>query len=224
MAGHCCCRNPGSARTVMPSTPGLPLLALTRFHARLQFSRSQTSSINDSVMAGFSVPRFAADDSVPVGMIFGASPLPSSPQANSSWFFCRLSSMSRAAYSPLPLPSLRRTVWVFVRRRTTTPAADFCRPVRTDRSILSPVSRTDGRSPEVSSTTFRTQPPNLQPVPLMDMGFAIICPLARHRMPQIRFLYIGSHVCSALLSDAPSRLRPCVTLSLHLANRPDHVE
>jgi hypothetical protein len=97
-----------------------------------------------------------------------------------------------------------------------TPAADFCRPVRTDHSILSPVSRTDGRSPEVSSTTFRTQPPNLQPVPLMDMGFAIICPLARHRMPQIRFLYIGSHVCSTLLSDAPSRLRPCVSLSLHL--------
>ena len=98
----------------------------------------------------------------------------------------------------------------------TTPAADFCRPVRTDHSILSPVSRTSGRSPEVSSTTFRTQPPNLQPVPLMDMGFAIICPLARHRMPQIRFLYIGSHVCSTLLSDAPSRLRPCVSLSLHL--------
>src|SRR6202162_5728001 len=137
-------------------------------------------------------------------------------KANSSWFFCRLSSMSRAAYSPLPLPSLRRTVWAFIRCQTNTPAADFCRPVRTDHSILSPVSRTDGRSPEVSSTTFRTQPPNLQPVPLMDMGFAIICPLARHRMPQIRFLYIGSHVCSTLLSDAPSRLRPCVSLSLHL--------
>src|SRR6266496_3515088 len=58
--------------------------------------------------------------------------------------------------------------------------------------------------------------PNLQPVPLMDMGFAIIRPLARRRMPQIRFLYIGSHVCSTLLSDAPSRLRPCVSLSLHL--------
>ena len=127
-------------------------------------------------MAGFSVPRFAVDDSVPCMEAVGASLLPSSMKANSSWFFCRLSSMSRAAYLPLPLPSLRRTVWVFVRRRTTTPAADFCRPVRTDHSILSPVSRTDGRSPEVSSTTFRTQPPNLQPVPLMDMGFAIILP------------------------------------------------
>jgi len=49
--------------------------------------------------------------------------------------------------------------------------------------------------PEVSSTTFRTQPPNLQPVPSMDMGFAVIGQLARHRMPQIPFLYIGSYVC-----------------------------
>ena len=124
--------------------------------------------------------------------------------------------MSRAAYSPLPLPSLRRTVWAFIRCRTTTPAADFCRPVRTDRSILSPVSRTSGRSPEVSSTAFRTQPPNLQPVPLMDMGFAVIGQLARHRMPQIRFLYIGSYVCSTLLSDPASRRRPCASLSLRL--------
>ena len=96
------------------------------------------------------------------------------------------------------------------------PAADFCRPVRTNRSTLSHDSVTNGRSPEVSSTAFRTQPPNLQPVPLMDMGFAIICPLARHRMPLIRFLYIGSCVCSTLLSDPASRRRPCASLSLHL--------
>src|SRR5664279_2571891 len=200
----------------MLSTPGLPLLALTRFNACLQFSRPQTSSINCSAIAGLSVPRFPADDSVPSRRPFGASPLSSSMKANSSWFFCRLSPMSRAAYSPLPLPSLRRTVWAFIRCRTTTPAADFCRPVRTNRSILSPDSRTNGRSPEVSSTAFRTQPPNLQPVPLMDMDFAVTCPLVRHRMPQIRFLYIGSYVCSTLLSDPASRRRPCASLSLHL--------
>src|ERR1022692_2184226 len=133
-------------------------------------------------------------------------------KANTSWFFCRLSSMSRAAYSPLPLPSLRRTVWAFIRCRTTTPAADFCRPVGTDRSILSPDSRTSGRPPEVSSTAFTAQPPDLQPVPLMDMDFAIISPLVRHCMPQIRFLYIGLHLCSALLSDPPSPERPCASL------------
>jgi hypothetical protein len=53
-------------------------------------------------------------------------------------------------------------------------------------------------------------------VPLMDVGFAIMCSLARHRRPQIQFLSIGSRVCSTLLSDLTSRLGPCVSLSLHL--------
>src|SRR5215469_8225836 len=35
-------------------------------------------------------------------------------------------------------------------------------------------------------------------------------------MPRIWFLYIGSYVCSTLLSDPASRRRPCVSLSLHL--------
>src|SRR5947209_1528430 len=34
--------------------------------------------------------------------------------------------------------------------------------------------------------------------------------------PQIRFLYIGSRVCSTLLSDPASRRHPCASLSLHL--------
>ena len=97
-----------------------------------------------------------------------------------------------------------------------TPSADFCRPVRVDRSTLSPESRTNGRSPEVSSTAFRTQPPDLQPAPLMDMDFMGASPLVRHRMPRIWFLYIGSYVCSTLLSDPASRRRPCASLSLHL--------
>ncbi len=53
-------------------------------------------------------------------------------------------------------------------------------------------------------------------MPLMDMGFALIRPFARHRMPLIRFLYIGSYVCSTLLSDLASRRRRCASLSLHL--------
>ena len=110
-------------------------------------------------------------------------------RAEAERFFCCLSSMSRAAYSPLPLPSLRRTVWTFVR------CPDYyarCRllPPGQDQSI-DPQSRfPDQRQiSKVSSTTFRTQPPNLHPVPLMDMGFAVTCPLARHGMQQIRFLY-----------------------------------
>jgi len=50
----------------------------------------------------------------------------------------------------------------------------------------------------------------------MDVGFAIICSLARHRRPQIQFLSIGSRVCSALLSDFASRLS--LALRYHFAS------
>ena len=88
--------------------------------------------------------------------------------------------------------------------------------VRVNRSTLSHVSATCGRSPEVSSTAFHAQPLDLPPVPLMDVGFAIICPLARHRRPPIKFLFIGSRVSSTLLSYPASRLGPCASLTLHL--------
>src|SRR5208337_3905387 len=38
---------------------------------------------------------------------------------------------------------------------------------------------TPSRSPGVSSTAFRAQPPNLRFAPFMDMDFAISCPLVR---------------------------------------------
>ena len=51
----------------------------------------------------------------------------------------------------------------------------------------------------------------------MDMGLSVICPLARLGMPRIRFLFVGSRLCSTLLSDTPSRDRcPCASLCLHL--------
>jgi len=50
----------------------------------------------------------------------------------------------------------------------------------------------------------------------MDMDFIVSCQLVQHRMPLIRFLSIGSYVCSTLLSDPASRRRPCASLSLHL--------
>ena len=97
----------------------------------------------------------------------------------------------------------------------TTPWADFYDMVRMNRFILSHDSVTCRRSPEVSSTAFDTQPPDLPPVSLMDMGFAVPCPLARHRRPPIRFLFIGSCLCSALLSGPASRrvlFHPCASL------------
>ena len=159
--------------------------------------------------------RFTSSDSVPSTEAVGASLLLPSVKTSVSWLFCRLSLRSSAADSPLPLTScedrsgLRHIV-------TTMPSADFCRPIGIDHSILSRESTTNGRSPEVSSTAFRAQPPDLQPTPLMDMGFAVSGPLARRRMPLIRFLFIGSRFCSTLPSDPASQRRPCASLTLHL--------
>src|SRR4051794_20675586 len=50
----------------------------------------------------------------------------------------------------------------------------------------------------------------------MDMDFATSCPLVRPALPRIRFLFVGSRLCSTLPSDGPSRFRPCVLLVLHL--------
>src|SRR5271167_3738530 len=125
MSGQCCFRNSGNCCTVIPSIPALPLLALTRANACLQFSRSQTPSIHCSPMAGLSVPRFPASDSVPPSRPFGASPLYSASKANTSWFFCRLSLMSRAAYSPLPSTPCGGPFGLH--RLRTMPSDDFCR-------------------------------------------------------------------------------------------------
>src|SRR5205807_5532722 len=59
------------------------------------------------------------------------------------------------------------------------PSADFCSAVRPPFDSLSPL-RTRSRSPGVSSTAFRAQPPDLRFAPLMDMDFAVSRPLVRH--------------------------------------------
>src|SRR5271157_4735124 len=52
-----------------------------------------------------------------------------------------------------------------------------------NRFTLSLDSETRRRSPEVSSTAFSAQPPDLPPAAWMDMGFAAFRPLARCRRP-----------------------------------------
>ena len=79
----------------------------------------------------------------------------------------------------LILPIVR----AFAACAATMPSADFCPAL--ERLATFPVTQDgSGRSPEVSSTAFDAQPPDLPPVPLMDMGFAVICQLTRHRRPR----------------------------------------
>src|SRR5437899_3895475 len=63
------------------------------------------------------------------------------------------------------------------------PSADSRPTVRMNRVTLSHDSVTCGGSPEVSSTAFRAQPPDLPSLCLLEMGFAVICQLAPHRRP-----------------------------------------
>ena len=66
-----------------------------------------------------------------------------------------------------------------------------------------------------TATGFTTVPL----VSLMDMGFAINSSIAHDRRSLIRFLFIGSRFCSALLSGPTSRrvlFHPCASLSLHV--------
>src|ERR1039458_5321905 len=106
------------------------------------------------------------------------------------------------AYPPLP------SVWAFAACTATTPAADSCRMVRVNRSTLSPDSGTCGRPPAIRLTAFNAQPPNLPPALLMDVDFAAIGQLVQRRRPHIRFLSIGSRLCSTLPSDPASRRQP----------------
>ena len=119
-------------------------------------------------------------------------------KARSIWFFCRLPPTSRKPYWPLLI------VWAFVRTlRITTPSADFCAAVREPRDPLSGGSATRRRPPEVSLASFDARPPDLQPRRLMDMDFAVCCPLVPPRLPPIRFLYIGPHLRYGFLQTPP---------------------
>ena len=131
-------------------------------------------------------------------------------KASSYWIFCRFSPTSSAAYLPL------RSVRAFPGLPGTMPSADYCAALGKPRGFPSPDSGTLRRPPGVSSTAFAARPLDLQPAPLMDTDFAVLCPLVRRGMPRIQFLSVGPRLCSTLPSDGTLRCRPCASLDLHL--------
>src|SRR5258708_16526807 len=84
----------------------------------------------------------------------------------------------------------------------TTPSADFCSAVRRPLGRLSRPEATRGRSPGVSSFAFGAQPPDLRFAPLMDMDFAIRCPLVR------RLRLVSGSCPSARTPSSPLLLTP----------------
>jgi len=83
-------------------------------------------------------------------------------------------------------------------------------------TMEAPPGETQRRPPGVSPASFLAHPPDLQLWPLMDMDFAIPCPLVRPALSHIRCLFVGSRFCFTLPSDDPSRDRPCASVVLHL--------
>ncbi len=128
--------------------------------------------------------------------------------------------MSRTDYSPLPLTcftqdrlGLHRSFGF--RLPANMPAADFCRPLSTDHSMLSRhLSVSTGR--QISRGKFD----RLQHTTggstlcaLMEQHFVAEGPLVPATdWPHIRFLFIGSCFCSALLPDPPHGCSPCASL------------
>src|SRR6266581_5959740 len=183
--------------TVIPSTPGLPLLALTCRSASFKFSRSHTSSISRSVPAGLSVPCVAGSDSVASLPVFGASPLGVEWKSSFIWVFCRLSLLRFMSYSPLlsfgPSPS-----------PDNMPSADFCPVVRLPLDNLS--RRSDAG--QISWGKFSRLPCTVAGSTLRvfdGYGLRGKWPARPMLAPCTRFLSIDPHVCSTLPSDLASR-------------------
>src|SRR5205085_7729553 len=145
----------------------------------------------------------------------GASPRPGIGKANSSWYGGRIVVLRGPIYSPFPSAPARGP---FGPSASTPAYYALCSLLHCGQAALRrPQSqRTQCRSLGVSPTAFIAHPPDLQFWPLMDMDFATSCPLVRPALPRIRFLFVGSRLCSTLPSDGPSRFRPCALLVLHL--------
>src|SRR6267143_2671109 len=113
-----------------------------------------------------------------------------------------------ALQAPFHRSGLRRV------RPATMPSADFCHAITGSREPASPDCETRRRSPEVSSTAFAAHPPNLLLRSLMVWTSRFPARSSGLTSLVIRFLSIGSRLCSTLPSDPASRRRPCASLIL----------
>src|ERR1700757_4083777 len=128
----------GSCRTVIPSTPGAPLLRTTARNAASMFSGSQIASIRFTVGAGLSGSDVAVATSTSRASGRGASPRPGIGKSNVNWNGGRGVVMRRPSYLPSPSTPYGDRSGLQPPRRPTTPSADFCAAVRRPCGRLSP--------------------------------------------------------------------------------------
>src|SRR6266849_9655133 len=96
------------------------------------------------------------------------------------------------------------------------PSAAFCSAVRRPLDPSVALWTTRDRSPGVSSIAFSAQPPDLRFAPLMDMDFAIRCPLVRRWRLLSGFCSSARTFDPRFLQTPPRGDSPCASLTLHL--------
>src|SRR5260370_13063012 len=100
------------------------------------------------------------------------------------------------------------------------PSADFCSAVRRPRGRLSRLADDTGQISRGKLNRLRCTTAGSTLRVLDGYGLRDKSPARPTLAPRIRFLFIGSHLCSALPSDPASRRRPCPSLTLHLELTP----
>src|SRR4029077_19916575 len=80
-------------------------------------------------------------------------------------------------------------------------------------SVASVAGATQNRSPGVSSAAFRAQSPDLRFAPLMDMDFAVSCPLVRHWRLISGFCPSTRTFAPRFFQTSPRGDSPCVITS-----------
>src|SRR5215831_9897187 len=158
---------PGSCLTVMPSTPGAPLLRTTARNAASMLSDAQIASMRCSASAGLSGSAVAVIVSTSCASRPAASPRPGFVKASSSWYGGRIAVMRRPIYSPFPSTPSRgpfgpSAALPGTDGRPTMPSADFCAAIRPP---------CGGLSPKDTTQISRSKPDSLHRTPA---GFTVL--------------------------------------------------
>ena len=230
MSGQCSGRFAGFSMDGHPiDTQRLPLLDALDPRPGTSFHVHRSRSINGHSLTGlWDALRRGCFGSFP-SQSLGFTPGLPTLRPTGCWIFCR-----RHSSSLFPLPYHRSGL------RPPFPAglsvsrlsALECLNSLADARLLCPLLTSAARSGVLllPQSRFRdiqqisrdkTRPPStrnrrIYNQPLDGYGLRYPRQLVRRRMPHIRFLSIGSRLCSTLPSDPASRRRPCASLSLLL--------
>jgi hypothetical protein len=144
-------------------------------------------------------------------------------RASFRWVFCRDPLMSCRSYLPFPnvrgfvrrfrcsLSVARLSAWsasqALPTARPTMPSADSYATVGSPLDFPSSDMGTVAQTSPGKFDRLRRTFAGSTALALVDLDFAIHCPLVQPRMPHIRFLSVRSRLCFALTSDAFAR--PC---------------